>query len=150
MRSNVTTSRLALGLVLLLALGACSEQEREVVVNEQVPADQQVAEGGGEAGGGEGGGSADQPDAVWMAEQLAFTGAPDTIPAGEVVIGLEITGGVPHNVVFEGFEGDSILVEGDQAGLYTGTVDVPPGTYTYYCSVPGHRAAGMEGSVTAG
>ena len=144
---------LVLVLVLALVLVGCSKQDPEVSVNDQVPANQQVAqvepgaEGEAAPAEGEGGGSA-EADGVWTAENLEFTDSPETVPAGEVTIGLEIVGGLPHNVVFEGFQGDQPLVEGEGEGSYTGSADVPAGTYTYYCSVVGHRAAGMEGEVT--
>jgi uncharacterized cupredoxin-like copper-binding protein len=32
----------------------------------------------------------------------------------------------------------------------TVTVTLQPGTYTYYCPVPAHRAAGMTGTLTVG
>ena len=141
-------------LILLLALtallAACTPQEPEVVVNEQVPADQAVAEvAEGEEGEAEAGADFAAADAVWTAEQLAFTSAPSSMPA-DAVMGLEVIGGLPHNVVFEGFEGDRVLVDGPGEGTYASAVSVPPGEYTYYCSIAGHRAAGMEGTITVG
>jgi uncharacterized cupredoxin-like copper-binding protein len=29
------------------------------------------------------------------------------------------------------------------------TANLKPGTYTFYCTVPGHRAGGMQGTLTA-
>ena len=29
-------------------------------------------------------------------------------------------------------------------------INAPAGTYEYYCNVPGHKAAGMVGTLTAG
>jgi plastocyanin len=35
-----------------------------------------------------------------------------------------------------------------QGGTKSFSTTLKPGTYTYYCSVPGHRQAGMQGKLT--
>ncbi|MGI9016292.1 MAG: plastocyanin/azurin family copper-binding protein [Euzebya sp.] len=142
---------LALIAVLAIWLTACSPQPPEFGANDQVPAAQRIAETepGSTEGGGGGGDFADA-DAVWVATAtLTFSQAPDSVPADGALLGLQIEGGVPHNVVFEGFEGDRALVEGSGEGEYADNASIPAGTYTYYCSIPGHRAT-MEGQVTVG
>ncbi len=53
---------------------------------------------------------------------------------------------VPHDVTIEG-EGSSDVISG---GTTTDLkiADLPAGTYTYFCSVPGHEQAGMKGTLT--
>ncbi len=54
---------------------------------------------------------------------------------------------MPHAVEVEGngVEEETDEVTDDKASL---TVDLKPGTYEFYCPVPGHREAGMEGTLT--
>ena len=81
------------------------------------------------------------------AAALEYTAAPAEAAAGEVTIGLDNPTGQVHNVIIEGFEGDAELVNATN-GIDATSITIEPGTYTYYCSIAGHRAAGMEGDIT--
>jgi plastocyanin len=68
--------------------------------------------------------------------------------AGEVTIVMENPSSVPHNVALKGGgvdETGEIVGEGEQSEV---SATVEPGTYEFYCSVPGHEAAGMKGELT--
>jgi plastocyanin len=46
--------------------------------------------------------------------------------------------------------GGKVVVDVKGGKTATGTFKIAkPGTYKFYCSIPGHRAAGMEGTITA-
>ena len=77
---------------------------------------------------------------------LAFDKTSLDAPAGTVTIELTNDSSVPHNVEIEGngVEEESDTVTGETTSL---TVDLESGTYDFYCNVPGHRDAGMEGTL---
>ena len=53
-----------------------------------------------------------------------------------------------HTLVFDGaFPGFMLEVSGG-GDTSTGKVDLKPGKYTFYCNITGHRAQGMEGTIT--
>ena len=54
---------------------------------------------------------------------------------------------LPHDVRIEG-NGASGGTDQITNSSTSATVDLEPGTYTFFCSVDGHRAAGMEGTLT--
>jgi uncharacterized cupredoxin-like copper-binding protein len=81
---------------------------------------------------------------------LSFTSRTLKAKAGKVTIVMTNpqTSGVPHGI---GVQGQGVDKDGAVvAPGSTSTVQVTlkPGTYTYYCPVPAHKAAGMKGTLT--
>jgi uncharacterized cupredoxin-like copper-binding protein len=66
-----------------------------------------------------------------------------------VTIDFDNQQSLQHDVKIEDSSGQELggtdLVS---SGTATATVDLQPGSYTFFCSVPGHREAGMEGTLT--
>lgn len=77
---------------------------------------------------------------------LAFEPSELEAEAGTISIALTSEGSLVHDVVVEE-AGNTEVVEA-RGGTEVGTIDLDAGTYTFYCSVPGHRTAGMEGTLT--
>ena len=81
--------------------------------------------------------------------QLRFDKSTLAAPAGTVRITMNNPSPVPHNISIEGPGG--VKKQGptvQKGGASEVELPLKPGTYTYYCSVPGHRQAGMQGTLT--
>ena len=66
--------------------------------------------------------------------------------AGKFVIKLVEAGSLPHNIRIRGLDGTAAVSSSSKSACATFTL--AKGTYTYYCSVSGHEAAGMIGTLT--
>jgi plastocyanin len=81
---------------------------------------------------------------------LAYEQMDVSAKAGNVTINFDNQQSTQHDVKVEDSAGQELggtdLITSTTA---TATVNLQPGTYTFFCSVPGHREAGMEGTVTA-
>jgi plastocyanin len=107
-----------------------------------------AAEGGEKAGGGAAGGSTLDFEAD-PAGGLAYTSDSATAEAGKVTIDFVNPQSLTHDVAIEDSSGETIAkTEVIGEGETSTTADLKPGEYTFYCSVPGHREAGMEGTLT--
>ena len=107
-----------------------------------------ATEGGEKTGGSEAGGSTIAFEADPNGE-LAYTTTETSAKVGEVTIDFINPQGLTHDVAIEDSSGETVgktdlIGEGETSA----TVDLKPGKYTFYCSVPGHREAGMEGTLT--
>ena len=67
---------------------------------------------------------------------------------GEVEVTVVNVSDAYHNAQFLGAADGSDIPEADGNETGTGTVLLFPGEWTVICTVPGHRAAGMETTVT--
>ena len=87
--------------------------------------------------------------------QLAYTTAKAEATSGTVTIVMGNMSGVMHNIAVEAGEGGATAKGAPigaskfiSKGTTSVTVNLKPGKYTFFCQAPGHRAAGMFGTVT--
>jgi uncharacterized cupredoxin-like copper-binding protein len=80
---------------------------------------------------------------------LKFNTAKLTAKAGTVTLAMmnPSGSGVPHAIAVEGNGVDQDGKTVQPGGTSTDTLKLKPGTYTFYCPVPGHKAAGMTGTL---
>lgn len=98
-------------------------------------------------GGGEPGGRADGTVLeVLGTDDLTFEPSELSAPPGEITVELT-TEEINHTFVIEQLDDREVVAAGANETA-SGTVELEPDTYTFYCSIPGHREAGMEGTLT--
>jgi plastocyanin len=107
---------------------------------------------------GGGGGASDTGGGGGKAQTLKLSADPGgalkfdksslTAKAGKVTIVLDNPSSLPHAVEIEGngMEESSDTIDKGETTKVTATVK--SGEYEYYCPVDGHKAAGMEGTLT--
>ncbi|MCC6704204.1 MAG: cupredoxin domain-containing protein, partial [Thermomicrobiales bacterium] len=109
--------------------------EGKLIVTEQADSGDDDASAGGEA-----------VDVQIEAVDIAFDTKELEGPANtDFTITLTNNGAAQHDFVIEGTDFKTTILNAGQSE--TITVNLPPGEYTYYCSIPGHRPSGMEGKL---
>lgn len=150
MKKFVVLLALVLASVALVACGGGSDNNESSATGGGETSNEEAAGGAGAKEEEGGGGTASTLE--FEADpngQLAFTTSEATAEAGEVTIEFNNPQALPHDVKIESSNGDEIGgTETVSDGSNSATVNLKPGTYTFYCSVPGHREAGMEGTLT--
>ena len=140
-------------LLAALALAACGGGDDSTTesATDTAPAGQagEGNESEKEAEGGTAGSAATADFEADPSGALAFTADSAEAKAGKVTVNFTNSSPVPHDVAIEDSSGEEVgktdLVSEGSAAT---TVNLKPGTYTFYCTVPGHREAGMEGTLT--
>jgi mono/diheme cytochrome c family protein len=81
--------------------------------------------------------------------QLAYVTNKASATAGSVTVEMPNASGVSHNIAIQGASGPVLGASSFVAkGVGVVKVTLKPGSYTFFCQVPGHRQAGMLGTLT--
>ena len=91
----------------------------------------------------------DAPVVHIFASEFSYDTETTVVEAGHgFTVMLHNEGVLEHDITFEGLEDQGgIHLQPGEDSMATFTI-TEPGEYTYYCTVPGHREAGMTGLLT--
>lgn len=139
---------LALAALALVACGSSSSSTSESTSEGNSGAKEEESESGKEAEGGSAGSSSVSIEAN-PEGNLEFVQKTATAKAGKVTVDFANASPVPHDVAIESEGGETLgQTEVINGGSDSTTVNLKPGTYHFFCTIPGHREAGMEGTLT--
>jgi len=145
----------ALALVIAsLGLVACGGDDDTTSGGAETQAESTTGAGGEATGGKEAeGGSAGSANVIDFetpeGSELAYTTDTATAKAGTDTINFTNVQAIPHDVAIEEPGGETIAkTEVVTEGSASAKANLKPGDYTFFCTVPGHREAGMEGTLT--
>lgn len=145
MKKVAVAFSLVLASFALVACGGGSSSSSEATSAETTP--ESSTDGGEAEGGSAGSGSALDIEAA--SSGLVFASKSATAKAGNVTVDFTNSQAIPHDVAIEDSSGEVIGQTETIAESSDSTeVELEPGTYTFFCTVPGHREAGMEGTLT--
>jgi plastocyanin len=141
---------LAIAALALVACGSSSDSSSSTA--ETSGGESQAEQGGAakkESSSGGGGSASSLKFEADPNGELAYTTTSATAKAGKVTVEFKNPQALTHDVAIEDSSGKEVgATELIASGSDTTAVDLKPGTYTYFCTVPGHREAGMEGTLT--
>lgn len=80
--------------------------------------------------------------------QLAYDKKSLTAKAGDITIEFTNDSQIPHNVTIEQGEKEEGATDTIQGSKTSKSFTLKAGTYSFYCTVTGHEAAGMKGTLT--
>jgi plastocyanin len=139
---------LALAALTLVACGS-SDDSSDSTAATTAETTAESTGGGSEGSGGSGGASVVDVEAA-AGTDLAYTTDALTTKAGTVTLDFTNPQSLSHDVALEDAGGKELGgTELIADGSTVATIDnVKAGEYTFFCTVPGHREAGMEGTLT--
>jgi plastocyanin len=148
MKKLVALLALALASTALVACGGSSSSSESTAEGNE--ANGATAESEAKpAGGGSGGGESTVEFEADPNGELAYISSEASAKAGKVTIDFNNPQGLTHDVAIEDESGETVgKTELIAESSTSTTVNLKPGTYHYYCTIPGHREAGMEGTLT--
>jgi plastocyanin len=139
-----------LGAVEVFAREEEEEPREEAAAETAEPAATAPTTTGAVTTGGGGGGGETTLENPADPRELRFSKSTLEAPAGTVTLVMENPSALEHNIAVRGDgvdEQGEVVGQGDES---TVTVELEPGEYEFYCSVPGHEAGGMKGTLTVG
>jgi plastocyanin len=103
-------------------------------------------EGGAAAGYVQPTGPAKGTVSVQAEPSIKFNATEFTAPAG--IVQINYGGATGHTLAIQDPKFNGFLLTTDAGGPKSGKVELTPGKYTIYCTVPGHEAQGMKATIT--